>query len=48
MRAVAIAVILFLGACREERPFDDRYAETQNKIAERSNALDAELNNTAE
>ena len=48
MRAVGLALIMVLAACREEPPFDERYSETQNRIAERAIALDADLNSSSE
>lgn len=43
MRAIILAVTL-LGGCREERTFDERYADTQRNIEQRAAELDAQLN----
>lgn len=47
MRAV-LALVLCVAACRQEPNFDERYSDTQNRIAERANALDAEINSSSD
>jgi hypothetical protein len=48
MRAIAVGLLLSVAACRQEPGFDERYSETENRIAERANALDTDLNSSSE
>lgn len=43
MRAVWLILLLVLAGCQEEPTFDERYAETQQRIGEKSRELDREL-----
>lgn len=46
-RLLLIGVLLFVVAgCRDHRSFDERYSESETKIAQGANELEAELNNS--
>ena len=42
--ALLLALLLGASACKQQRSFDQRYADTANRLERRTATLDAELN----
>lgn len=48
MRALGLGLLLCVTGCRPEPDFEERFSQAENRIAERANALDTELNTSSD